>query len=54
MTETAEAPPAAATQALVERLFGATIDTLEIASVHLAYEPLLAGAADGGSPATRS
>ncbi|MGH9110828.1 MAG: class I SAM-dependent methyltransferase [Acidimicrobiales bacterium] len=35
MTETAEAPLDAATHALVERLFGATIDTLEIASVHL-------------------
>mgnify|MGYP003542507372 CR=1 FL=1 len=50
MTETAEAPTAAATQALVERLFGATIDTLEIASVHLGgrlgfYRAL----ADGGA-----
>jgi SAM-dependent methyltransferase len=34
-TTTAEAQPGSATDALVERLFGATIDTLEIASVHL-------------------
>jgi hypothetical protein len=32
---TAEAPPVGATEALVERLFAATIDTLEIASVHI-------------------
>jgi SAM-dependent methyltransferase len=32
---TAEAHPGSATDALVERLFGATIDTLEIASVHV-------------------
>ncbi len=35
MTEAAAAPPASATEALVGRLFQATIDTLEIASVHL-------------------
>jgi hypothetical protein len=37
MTEmrTADAPPGSATDALVERLFLATVDTLEIASVHL-------------------
>ncbi|MGH9118254.1 MAG: class I SAM-dependent methyltransferase [Acidimicrobiales bacterium] len=35
MTDIAVASPAGATEALVERLFGATIDTLEIASVHL-------------------
>jgi hypothetical protein len=34
-TTTAEAHPANATDALVERLFGAAIDTLEIASVHV-------------------
>jgi 2-polyprenyl-3-methyl-5-hydroxy-6-metoxy-1,4-benzoquinol methylase len=32
---TAEAPPGGATDALVERLFAATIDTLELASVHV-------------------
>ena len=35
MTEIAEATPANATEALAARLFKATIDTLEIASVHL-------------------
>ena len=34
-TTTGEAQPGSATVALVERLFGATIGTLEIASVHL-------------------
>jgi SAM-dependent methyltransferase len=34
-TTTDEAPPSAATEALVERLFAATIGTLEVASVHL-------------------
>jgi 2-polyprenyl-3-methyl-5-hydroxy-6-metoxy-1,4-benzoquinol methylase len=32
---TAEAPPGGATDALVERLFAATLDTLELASVHV-------------------
>jgi hypothetical protein len=32
---TFEAPPGGATDALVERLFAATIDTLELASVHV-------------------
>ena len=32
---TAEAPPGGVTDALVERLFAATIDTLELASVHV-------------------
>ncbi|MGH9262429.1 MAG: SAM-dependent methyltransferase, partial [Acidimicrobiales bacterium] len=52
MTETAEAPPAAATQALVERLFGATIDTLEIASVHLGGRLGFYRALADGGPAT--
>jgi hypothetical protein len=35
MTDIAQGPPANVTDALAERLFRATIDTLEIASVHL-------------------
>lgn len=53
MTEVAASPLAGTTQALVERLFAATIDTLEIASVHLGgrlgfYRAL----ADGGDATT--
>ena len=35
MTEIVEAPPATATAALVERVFAATLATLEVASIHL-------------------
>jgi SAM-dependent methyltransferase len=35
MTEVSEASATSATEALVERLFGAVIDTLEVASVHI-------------------
>jgi SAM-dependent methyltransferase len=46
---TAEAPPGGATDALVARLFAATIDTLELASVHVGNRLGFYGAlADGG------
>ncbi|HEU0172446.1 MAG TPA: hypothetical protein VFR26_13380, partial [Acidimicrobiales bacterium] len=35
MTQTDVAPSASETEELVERLFGAVIDTLEVASIHL-------------------
>jgi SAM-dependent methyltransferase len=51
-TSTAEAAPGGATDALVERLFLATIDTLEIASVHLGDRLGFYRALADGGPAT--
>lgn len=49
VTETVEAPVASATDALVERLFTATIDYLEVASVHIGGRlGLYRALADGG------
>jgi len=49
MTEIAEVTPANVTDALAERLFKATIDTLEIASVHLGGQlGFYRALADGG------
>jgi hypothetical protein len=54
MTEIAEATPANATEALAERLFKATIDTLEIASVHLGGQlGFYRALADGGDATPR-
>jgi hypothetical protein len=54
MTElsTTDAPPDSATDALVERLFMATIDTLEIASVHVSGRLGFYRALADGGPAT--
>ena len=46
---TSEAPPGSATDVLVERLFAATIDTLELASVHVGNRlGFYRGLAEGG------
>jgi SAM-dependent methyltransferase len=54
MTDTAQARPGGATAALVGRLFGATIATLETASVHLGGRlGLYRALADGGDASPR-
>jgi SAM-dependent methyltransferase len=52
MAEIAEVPPTGRTDALVERLFAATIDTLEVASVHLGGRLGFYRALAGGGDAT--